>query len=69
MSPLIELALRVGGAVASQLVEAILTGQSAEVQRLAAVLPQPLRSEIALRHQEELARQRFERKAVEVSDK
>lgn len=62
MSPLVELALRVGGAVASQLVTAILEGRPKDVQRLADVLPEPLKSEVALRYQEELARKQLEKR-------
>lgn len=60
MSPLLELALRVGGVVASQLVEAILNGRQDDVRRISSVLPEPLQSEVALRTQEELARKQFE---------
>lgn len=55
----VKLIFDVGAAVARRLWDAFQNRDQAEVRRLADVLPEPLRSEVALRYQEELARQEF----------
>lgn len=55
----VELIFNVGQAVARRLWDAFKNKDQAEVRRLADVLPEPLKSEVALRYQEEMARQEF----------
>jgi len=55
-----KLIFDVGAAVARRLWDAFQNKDQVEVRRLADVLPEPLKSEVALRYQEELARQEFD---------
>lgn len=60
MSPeTLRLIFDVGAAVAARLWQAFQDDDTREIRRLSSVLPEPLRSEVALRYQDELARKQF----------